>query len=601
MRHNPGQLFGEGVKRSKGGEARRYNLFAARLIVEIVKNLLGPRGLEKMFIDILGEVTLTKHGATILRKIDVDHPAAKVLIESSNAVDNEVGDGSISVVVLAGALIEKAEELLQLDIAPHIIANGYLTALELSLDILNSISRPFDNNDIEAMYKIAYTCLQSKSIFYWGVSQDDNHNNNDFDGSTVTYNNNNNNNNTNAKHNSITKLVVDAICTIADFPNKRVDLDDIKIEEKAGNMSSTQLVRGIVIDKTIDSAAMPRSISNAKILLINEDLEGKRTKTDAEIRITLPSHIQSYLNNERRIILSKVENIIRSGANIVVSQNGISPLAQSYFSKSGIISIRRVKENDMQWIEKATGAKITRDLDRIANQYFGYAQQVSEKTVGDERMVFIEGCKDPRSVTILLRTNSKKALDEFHRSVLRALLVLKDFIVMPCVVAGGGSIEAIIADRIRKKANLITGRQQIVIQKFADALEDIPLTIARNAGMNVLDTLTEIRSKQRQQYEHHYKDKIQRWYGIDAIEGKVSDMFSQGILEPSIVKDQVLKTAVEVTNLLVRVDDVLMVKPAMQTHTHGGGVTHSHSGGDKKHDHYFDKLGRKQRPKHHYY
>lgn len=594
MSHTLGQLFGEGVRRSKGGEARTYNLFAARLIVELVKNLLGPRGLEKMLIDILGEVTLTKHGATVLRKIDIDHPAAKVLIESSNAVDNEVGDGTISVVILAGALIAKAEELLQLGIAPNIISDGYLTGLELSLQTLNSISRLFDNNDREAMYKIASTCLASKSISYWQVNGEDCYYNDN-------YNSPNDNNININQDNTIAKLVVDAIYTIADFSNKRAELDDIKIEEKSGNISSTQLVAGIVIDKTIDNGAMPRSVKNAKILLINEDLESKRTKADAEIHITLPRHIQSYIDNERKMIISKLRNIIRSGANIVISQRGISPLAQSYFSKFGIVSIRRVKENDMQWIEKATGAKITKDLNKVSDRYLGYAQLVSENTVGDDKMVFIEGCKEPRSVTILLRANSKKTLDEFHRSVLRALLVLKDFIVKPYVVAGGGSTEAIIANKIRKKAQSIRGRQQIVIQKFAEAVEDIPLTIAMNAGMNVLDTLTEIRSKQQDQHAEQHENKIQRWYGIDAIERKVSDMFVQGIIEPSIIKGQILKTAVEVTNLLIRVDDVLMAKPAMQTHTHADGITHSHSGGDKKHDHYFDKLGKKQRPMHHYY
>ncbi len=585
MKPNPNQLFGEGVKRTNGQQARRYNLLAARLIADLVKNLLGPRGLEKMFIDILGEETLTKDGATILRKIDVEHPAAKVLIESSNAVDNEVGDGTTSVVLLAGALIENAEKLLDLGIAPNIIIDGYLKALELSLEILQSITQRFNNYDLEVMYKIAATCLRSKAISYWAVNEGQNGN----------YQNNSSQNDI---ENMIAKLVVEAVHKIADFTNNRVEIDDIKIEEKTGNISSTQLIRGIVIDKTIDNFAMPRIIENARILLINEDLEIRKPRIDAEINITSQDQIKSYLNKEHFIVRSRVQNIISSGANVVISQKGIGLLAQHFLSKAGIISIRRVKENDMQWIQKATAAKIIRDIEAISDKDLGYAEKVYEKLVGGDKMVFVDGCENPKSVTLLLRANSKRALDEFHRSILDALSVLKDFIIRPAVVAGGGSTEAIIAYIIRRKANLISGRQQIVVQKFADSLEQIPLIIAKNAGMNAMDAVLEIRSKH--QYFKPTDEKI-LCYGIDAINGNIEEMFSQNVIEPYIVKEQILKTAVEVTNLLLRVDDVLMAKPVMYTHTHGDGTRHSHRGGDKKHDHYFDQLGRKQRPGHHYY
>ena len=578
------QLLGEGVKRSKGDQARRYNLLAARLIVDLVKNLLGPRGLEKMFIDILGEVTVTRDGATILRKIDVEHPAAKVVIESSNAVDNEVGDGTTSVVVLAGALIEKAEDLLDLGIAPSIIIDGYQVGLELSLETLQCIAQTFTNSDRQVMDKIVNTCLRSKGISYWGVNS-----NGEYD-----------NGSNNGKENLFAKLVLDAICTITDFANNQVEVDNIKIEEKSGNISDTQLVKGILIDKTIDNYAMPRMVENAKILLINEDLEGKRTKTDAEIRITSPDQIQSYLNEESSIVRSKVQNIIDTGANVVISQKGIGLYAQHHLAKAGLISIRRVKENDIRWIEMATGGRITRDLCTISGETFGYAEKVYEKLVGDDKMVFVEGCKNPRSVTLLLRANSKRALDEFHRSVLDAICILKDFIMKPTIVAGGGSAEAIIAEYIRRKAISINGRQQIVVQKFADALEEIPLTIARNAGMNVTNTLTKLRSKYSSTTISDIRNNIV-WYGIDAIERKVDDMFSQSVIEPSVVKEQIIKTATEVTNLLMRVDDVFMAKPAISTHTHTDGTQHSHAGGDKKHDHYFDKLGKQQRPMHHYY
>jgi archaeal chaperonin len=563
------QLFSEDLKRSQSEQSRRYNFLAAKLIADLIKNSLGPRGLEKIFIDILGEVTITKDGATLLRKIDVEHPAAKVIIEASNAVDNEVGDGTTSVVILAGALIENAEELLDLNIAPSIIADGYLEGLKTSLEILDNISKTTKNSDRKIMEGLVDTCLDSKTISYIA-----------------------------AKKNMVTKLIVDAICTIADFSNGKIEVNDIKIEEKTGNTSDIQLVKGILLDKTIDNSAMPRAINDAKILLINEELEGKRTKTEAEIQITLPGQIRSYFDTESLIIRSKVQNIINSGANVVISQKGINLIAQHYLAKAGIVSVRRVKENDMLWIEKSTGAKLIKDLSNITKDDLGYAGIVSEKIVGEDRIVFIEDCKNPKSVTLLLRASSKRILDEYHRSVLDALSVLGDFITKPKIVAGGGSVEAMIAAKIRTRANLVSGRKQLVIQKFANALEEIPLTIARNAGMSEIDTLTQLRSKHSMSYNNNNKFN---WYGINPIGRKIEEMLSKGIIEPSVVKEQIIKTAVEVTNLLIRIDDVLMAKPTMQTHTHNDGTQHSHAGGDKKHDHYFDRLGKKQRPMHHYY
>ncbi len=601
---NGQQLFGEGVKRTKGNDARRYNLLAARLIAEIVTNCLGPRGLEKMFTDILGEVTITKDGATILRKIDVDHPAAKVIIEASNAVDNEVGDGSTSVVILAGALTEKTEELLDMGISPAIIVEGYAKGLEIALEALHDISRTCDNRDRNVMLKLATTCLQSKLL------------------------------SDSADH--VAKLLVDAVSIIADFSNKAIESDDIKIEEKPGNISDTQLVRGIIIDKTIDSHGMPKTIKNAKIILIDDELEGKRTRREAEIQITSPNDIQSYKHHEMQMIKSKIQHIMDSGANVVISRKGINTFAQHILTRAGIISVRRVKENDLLWLAKATGASISENLwhaDDIQDhehnhghdsnhhhygshkyentqhrhdkdlQYYhgdidiklGYAEQVYEKFVGDDRMVFIEGCKNPKAVTLLLRANSKETLDEFHRSVLDAINVLKDFITEPAVVTGGGSAEMAIARKVKEKASKMADRKQIVVQKFAEALEKIPLTIARNAGMNVIDTLAQLRSK------HSLSNGDATFYGVDAIERTVNVMFPFTV-EPTIVKEQIIKTAVETTNMLIRVDDVLMAKPTMFTHTHANGKKHSHAGGDKIHEHdYFDRLGKQQRPMHHYY
>jgi archaeal chaperonin len=574
MNNSTEQLFGQGVKRTKGEQSRRYNLLAARLIADLVKNLLGPRGMEKMFIDILGEVTVTKDGAMFLRKIDVEHPAAKVMIDASNAVDNEVGDGTTSVVVLAGALVEKAEELLDMGISPTTVVEGYLTGLQICLESLQKIARRFTNYNREVIQGLAITCLRPKMISY-----------------------------TSFEENMAAKLVVDAVYAVTDFASSRVEDNNIKIEEKIGNTSDTRLVNGVVIDKTIDNSAMPRTVENARILLLDEELEGKRTRTDAEISITSPYQIQTYHDKEILVTNLRVQRIISSGANVVISQKGINASAQNLLSKAGIISIRRVKENDMLWLEKATNAEILRDLgsDVILPEYLGYAGRVYEKFVGGDKMVFVEGCKNPKSMTILLRASSKRLLDEYHRSVLDAIAVIRNFIVKPSIVGGGGSAEMLIATTVRKKANSITGREQIVLQKFASALEEIPLTIARNAGMNTIDTLAQLRSKQKQHNSSNSKSKTVRWIGIDAIGRKVVENYSRRIIEPSIVKEQIIKTAVEVTTLLIRVDDVLMAKPAMYTHTHANGTQHSHAGGDGKHDHHFDRLGKQQRPAHHYY
>ena len=596
------QLFGEGARRTNGSDARRYNLLAARLIAEIVSNCLGPRGLDKMFTDVLGELTITKDGATILRKIDVDHPAAKILIEASNAVDNEVGDGTTSVVILAGALTEKAEKLLDMGISPATIVEGYANSLEIALEALQDFSQSCDNTDRNIMLKLAVTCLQSKILSYSG----------DY----------------------IAKLIVDAVDAIADFSSNTIEPDDIKIEEKPGNILDTQFVKGIVIDKTIDSTGMPKMINNAKIMLIDDELEGKRTKVEAEIQVNSPDHIRSFKDQENLMIRSKIQHIIDSGANVIISRKGINTLAQHMLTQAGIISVRRVKENDLLWLAKATGASISEKLSHRGDNQghghshthhhrndnhkhenthdphdkdlhyhhgdidikLGYAERVYEKFLGDDRMVFIEGCKNPKSVTLLLRANSKEVLAECHRSVLDAINVLKDFIIKPSIVSGGGCTEMAIAKIVKEKASQIAVREQIVIQKFAEALEEIPLTIARNAGMNVIDTLAELRLKNYQS-----NGNASSIYGVDAIERRIKVMFPY-VIEPSIVKEQIIKTAVEVTNMLIRVDDVLIAKPTIYTHTHADGTKHSHADGEKKHEHdYFDRLGKLQRPAHHYY
>lgn len=559
-------LLREGTQFSVGEETRRYNLLAGRLIADLIKSSFGPRGFEKVYVDLLGEVTLSKSGSTILRKLDVEHPAAKVMIDASNAVDNEVGDGTISVVVLAGSLLEKAGRMLDLGILPSTIEAGYRRAADEALEIVKSISKSSDYKNKEIMVRLAETCLKSKAISVL------------------------------CENISVAELVTEAFYAIADFENRKVETDNIKIEEKPGNTSDIALIKGVIIDKTIDNSAMPREVKGAKILLINEELDNVRTKTDAEIIINTPQEMHAYISKENEDVKEKTQKIIGSGANIVISQKGISPLAQHYLARADIISLRRVKENDLHWLEKAVGTRIVSDLDNIDEKHLGYAGKVYEKFTGDDKMIFVEECNNPKSVTILLRANSKRLLDEYHRSVLDAITVLKDFFINPSIVGGGGSTEAIVANELRKKSLAIDGKEQIVVQNFASSLEEIPLTLARNSGMNAVDTIAQLRNMNSE----CNNGRINLWYGVDAIERKVREMYSCDVIEPLVVKEQVIKTAAEVASLLLHVDEVVMKKPVMYTHTHADGTTHSHARGNKPHDH-FDKLGKVQRPSHHYY
>ncbi|MBA3749583.1 MAG: thermosome subunit [Nitrosopumilus sp.] len=563
------EVLDKDTQRTTGGQVRHYNLLAARMIKDLVLSSFGPLGKEKIYIDIIGESILTKDGATFLRKIDVGHPAAKVLIDASITVDNEVGDGTTSVVIIAGSLLEKAEELLKRNISPTIISTGYDIGLKLSLDLLNTISRKVSNKDITIIEKLVNTCLGTKIITH----------NDPYEISKVA------------------EITVNAIKTIYNYNNNALDIDDIKIEEKMGNISDSHLIHGILIDKTIDNSSMPKYLENANVLLIDEELELKRTRTDAEIYVNSPSQMQLFLNEEITIIQSKIQSIINCGANVVISRKGIDSKAQDYLAKAGIMSIRRVKENDLLWLEKATGGKITKELNfSELKKNFGYAGKVYEKMVGDDKMVFVEDCNSPKAVTILLRANSKMVLDEYHRAVLSALILIKSFISKPSIVIGAGSCEALIAYYIRKKAMEFSGREQIVLIKFAEALEEIPVILAKNTGMSVMDFLIHLKTK----LSKNTLDKNTKWFGINILNRSIEEL-DWNIIEPSIVKEQVLNTAIEVSRLLINIDDVLIKKPLMNTHTHEDGTEHSHEGGEKKHDHYFDRLGKLQRPNHHYY
>ena len=558
-------LLNEDIARIGIQSTRKYNLLSGRLITDVIKTSLGPRGLDKVYIDIQGDDMITKHGGAFLRKVDVGQPAAKAVIDGANTVDTHVGDGTISVAVLIGALIKQAEDLLEKKIPPAVIIRGYNKAAEMAQEILWQIAQKSNPSDRKILYHLAISCLKGKAIF-----------------------------NMSADEVPFANLVVDAICTITDFEKNKLDVDDIKIEQKLGNMSEIKLVKGIVIDKTIDNYAMPTSIENAKILLTNDFLENMRPKTEDQITITTPEQMSLFQKEIVNNIISKVKKIVECGANVVISRKGIDNIAQEALAKAGIISMRRVKSNDLWWVEKATGAKTCKSLEDISLDDLGHAKKVYQKMVGDDKMVFVDGCSNPKSVTLLLRANSFRYLDEFHRTALNAIYVLRDFIEKPFIVRGGGAPEAIIARKIREKSYEIEGREQLVVEKFADAIEEIPITLARNAGMDPIDTLTELRSKHAE-----FTNGKFRWFGIDSAKRMVNETNSN-VIEPVVVKEQIIKTAVEVTNMILNVDDVFMRDEIDNTHCHIDGTVHAHKDGGKSHNH-FEQEGLEQRQMHHYY
>ena len=515
----PVLILREGTKESKGKEAQRNNITAAKLIAEIVKTSLGPRGMDKMLVDSLGDVTITNDGATILKEIDVQHPAAKMMVEVAKSVDNEVGDGTTSSVVFAGALLERAEELTNKDVHPSVIVDGYNAAAEHALKLLEKIAVKVDIADKEMLLKITRTSMDSKLV---------------SDDSPV-----------------LAQIVVEATKQVSEKTDAgyKVDLDDIKVEKKAGgSMRDTKLIRGIVLDKEVVHAGMPKKIENAKIALVNSALEIEKTEMSAEIRISDPQQMQMFLEEENRMLKSMVDKIKSSGANVVLCQKGIDDIAQHYLAKAGVLAVRRVKESDMTKMSRATGARIVNNLDDLTAKDLGSANLVEERKVETDKWVFIEGCKNPKSVSILIRGGSQRVVDEADRSMHDALMVMKDVLEKPAIVAGGGAPEAYVANELRQWSSSQEGRAQLAVQKFADALDAIPLNLAENAGMDPIDTMTELRASQ---------SKGNKWTGVDCRNTKVADMFKQNVLEPLVVKQQIIKSATEVVSMILRIDDVI--------------------------------------------
>ena len=557
-------LLDDDISRVGTNEAQMYNLLSGMVVADLVKTCLGPRGMSKMYIDILGEDTLTKHGGAFLRKVDVDHPAAKSVIEAVNTVDTHVGDGTSSTAILIGSLLGNAKELLNLGIPTATIIRGYEMGLDLALNSLDEIKIKQNNDNLEKMRELLITCITGKTIFDLQEDQM-----------------------------KIVDMIIEASLDVADLKNHHLSIDDIKIEEKIGNVTQIQLIKGTLIDKTIDSSAMPKCINNAKILLINESLETMKTRCESEIEITSPEQMSQFLVQENNDLDHLVENIVNSGANVVISRKGVNDFVQESLAKKGIISMRRVKYNDLWWLEKAVGAKTCESIEKISPNELGFARKIYEKTVGGDPMVFVEG-KSPKSVTILLRANSKRYLDELHRNILNAFHVLQNFIESPFVVYGAGSVEGLVSQKIKKQSVIIDGKEQVVVDKFGDAILQIPLTLAKNVGMDILDTKTCLQAKLA-----NSNGKI-KWYGINSETRNISDMSSSKIIETVAVKQQIFKTAVEATNLILNVNDVFMRNIIDNTHCHVDGVVHAHHDPGKNHNH-FEQEGLEQRQMHQYY
>ncbi|MGI0037469.1 MAG: thermosome subunit beta, partial [Nitrososphaera sp.] len=486
---------------------------------EIVKSSLGPRGMDKMLVDSLGDVTITNDGATILKEIDVQHPAAKMMVEVAKSVDAEVGDGTTTSVVFAGALLEKAEELINKDVHPSVIVDGYNAAADQALKLLDKIAIKLDVSDKDLLIKITRTSMDSKLV---------------SDDSPV-----------------LAQIVVDATKQIAEKTDGglKVDLDDIKVEKKAGgSMRDTKLIKGIVLDKEVVHSGMPKRVETAKIALVNSALEIEKTEMSAEIRISDPQQMQKFLEEENRMLKSMVEKIKSAGANVVLCQKGIDDIAQHYLAKAGVLAVRRVKESDMTKMARATGARIVNNLDDLTAKDLGAAELVEERKVETDKWVFVEGSKNPKAVTILIRGGSQRVVDEADRSLHDALMVMKDVLEHPHIVAGGGAPEAYISSELRQWASSQEGRAQLAVQKFAEALDQIPLNLAENAGMDPIDTMTELHAKQ---------SKGAKWTGVDVRNTTVTDMYKQNVLEPLVVKQQIIKSATEVVSMLLRIDDVI--------------------------------------------
>jgi len=515
----PVLILPEGTLRQTGKDAQRQNIAAAKAVADAVRSVLGPKGMDKMLVDSIGDIVITNDGVTILEEMEVEHPAAKMMVEVAKTQNEEVGDGTTTAVIIAGELLKKAEELLDQEIHPTVISKGYKLAMDEALKVLNEIAKPVGLEDNEILKKIAVTSLSGKSVEKGSPK--------------------------------IAQLIVDAVRTVAEIKNGNIviDTDNIKREKKHGaSAEETELVRGIVIDKEVVHPAMPKEIRDARIALIDVALEVKEPETDAEIRITSPDQIQAFIDQEQKMLKDMVEKVVASGASVVICQKGMDDIAQHYLAKKKILGCRRAKKSDMEALAKATGGRIVSNLDDLSPEDLGYAKLVEEKKIGGEAMTFVRDCKDPKAVTILVRGSTEHVVDEVDRSIEDAIGAVSSAIEVGKIVPGAGAPEAEVSKRLRKFAEGFSGREQLAVRAFADALEIVPRTLAESAGLDPIDILVELRAAH---------EKGITWAGVDIFNSRVADISDNGIIDPLKVKTQAIKSAAEAAEMILRIDDVI--------------------------------------------
>jgi thermosome len=527
-------ILKEGSSRTRGREAQGMNLMAARAVAGAVRTTLGPKGMDKMLVDSLGDVVITNDGVTILKEMDIEHPAAKMIVEIAKTQDDEVGDGTTTAVVLAGELLKKSEELLDLDIHPTVIATGYRLAATKAREILNSLAYPVTIKDEDLLKRFAITAMTGKGPESIGEMLAD--------------------------------LVVKSVKAVVD-ENGKVDVEDIKVEKKVGGtIGDSKLIQGLVIDKERISSNMPKTVKNAKIALLDTPLEIQKTEIDAKIQITSPDQLQQFMDEEEKMLKSMVEKVQKTGANVVFCQKGIDDLVQHFLAKAGILAARRVKESDLKMLAKATGARVSTSLDQLSKADLGIAGLVEERKIGDESMIFVEQCKDPKAVSLILRGGTEHVVDELDRAVHDALRVVGIVVEDKKYVVGGGSTEIELAMRLKDYASTVGGREQLAIEAFAEAMEVIPRTLAENAGLDPIDVIVDLRSK------HEGKKGDGKTFGINVFTGEPVDMKKAGVIEPLRVKTQAISGAAEVAVMILRIDDVIAASKLSGGHGAPGGM-----------------------------
>ncbi|MGQ9551383.1 MAG: thermosome subunit beta [Candidatus Bathycorpusculaceae bacterium] len=516
----PVLILKEGTTRSRGRDAQMNNITAAKVIAEAIKTTLGPRGMDKMLIDSLGDITVTNDGAAILDEIEVEHPAAKMMKEVAKTQDDMVGDGTTTSVVLAGELLRRAEELMDQRVHPTVIVSGYRKAADKAAEALDRVGIMVDLEDRETLKKVATTAMGSKAV---GVARE-----------------------------HFAEIAIDAVKQIVERRGEKTvaDIDNVQIIKKSGkSLFDTELVRGIVLDKEVVHPGMPKRVEDAKIALVNAPLEIEKTEISAEIRIRDPLQMKAFLDKETQMLKGMVEKVKKSGANVLICQKGIDDMAQHFLAKEGILAARRAKESDMEKLARATGGRIVTNLEDLNPEDLGEAGLVEERKIGEDKMIFVEKCKNPRSVAVLIRAGLERMIDEAERSMTDALSVVSDVVERNKIVAGGGAIEMEISKELHEYATKIGGREQLAIEAFADAIEIVPKTLAENAGLEPIDIIVALRAA-------HQKPDGQLM-GVDIFTGDIVNMYEKGVIEPLWVKEQAIKSAAEAASMILRIDDII--------------------------------------------